>query len=149
MEEEDQRELQLLTAPSSAARSHGAEPEPPSLNLQLSISLQPPSNCGLARAIHGFEGMRAEIGRIEALKRHAAEQVRLAAVEKAYAERVRELTRREMEMAEAEFAQAKHVWERAQQEVESARRIKEKATRRVDSTCMEITCQACRRRFRA
>ncbi|XP_068666176.1 zinc finger protein SHOOT GRAVITROPISM 5 [Aristolochia californica] len=172
MEEEDQRELQLLPTPfsttqlstpsvsgpslkhravNSASQDHSGAP---SLDLQLSISLQPvavppPSNCLLAGALHGFEGIRTEINSIEALKRHAAEQIRLASVEKAYAERVRELTRREMEMAESEFAQAKHMWERAQQEVESARRLKEKATKRIHSTCMEITCQACRQRFRA
>ncbi|KAG9445966.1 hypothetical protein H6P81_012094 [Aristolochia fimbriata] len=166
MEEEAHKELQLLPMPSSTAhlisttsdlsslKLHRSGQPPPSLNLQLSISLQPvavppPSNCLLAGAIHGFEGIRSEFNSIEALKREAAEQIRLAAVEKAYAERVRELTRREMEMAETEFAQAKHMWGRAQQEVESARRLKEKATRRIDSTCMEITCQACRQSFRA
>ena len=41
-----------------------------------------------------------------------AEQVRLAAAEKAYAQQVRELTRKEMEMAEKEFGRARHLWER-------------------------------------
>jgi len=72
----------------------------------------------------------------------------VAAMEKAYAERVRELTRREMELAQTEFARARHMWERAREEVEKAERMKERATRQIDSTCMEITCQSCRQRFR-
>ena len=38
--------------------------------------------------------------------------MRLAAAEKAYAEQVRELTKKEMEMAEKEFAMARLLWER-------------------------------------
>lgn len=82
------------------------------------------------------------------MKRHAADQIRLAAADKAYAERVRELTRREMEAAESEFARATHVWERAHQEMEVAQKMKDKATTRVDPSCVEITCQSCRLRFR-
>ncbi|PON72136.1 SHOOT GRAVITROPISM-like protein [Trema orientale] len=101
---------------------------------------------------------------VEALKWQAAEQIRLAAMEKAYAERVRELTRREMELAHSEFARARHMWERAREEVEKAERMKESATttsshHQMDTnsnnsnsssstTCMEITCQSCRQRFR-
>lgn len=85
---------------------------------------------------------------MEALKWQAAEQIRLAAIEKAYAERVRELTRREMELAQSEFTRARQMWERAREEVEKAERMKERATRQIDSTCMEITCQSCRQRFR-
>lgn len=151
-DEEDQKELQLLPTPCSTTSSlrmmsswprdsslkfHSNQSDPfdgPSLDLQLSISLRPirppPSDC------------------VEALKWEAAEQIRLAAIEKAYAERVRELTRTEMELAQSEFARARHMWERAKAEVEKAERMKERATRQLDSTCMEITCQACRQRFR-
>ena len=38
--------------------------------------------------------------------------MRLAAAEKVYAEQVRELTKKEMEMAEKEFARARLLWER-------------------------------------
>jgi RNase P subunit RPR2 len=82
------------------------------------------------------------------LKWQAAEQIKLAAIEKAYAERVRELTRREMELAQSEFAKARHMWQRAREEVEKAESMKEKATRKIDSTCMEITCQSCRQRLK-
>uniref|UniRef100_A0A5B7BLP4 Uncharacterized protein n=1 Tax=Davidia involucrata TaxID=16924 RepID=A0A5B7BLP4_DAVIN len=162
--EEDQKELQLLPTPQptpSSSRipswpsepsrkfrsSTGSDPlEGPSLDLQLSISLRPirpPSDCVLMT-----NSQAGSPGCVEALKWQAAEQIRLAAMEKAYAESVKELTRREMELAQSEFARARHVWERAREEVERAERMKERATRQVDSTCMEITCQSCRQKFR-
>lgn len=149
--EDDQRELQLLpTPPHTRATSYSrAFPWPsdsmryrsdsagPSLDLQLSISLrpiQPPTT--------------DNNGRVESLKWQAADQIRIATMEKAYAERVREMTKREMELAQSEFSRARHMWERAREEVERVEKMKERATRRIDSTCMEITCQACRQKFR-
>ncbi|XAR50333.1 hypothetical protein NMG60_11004625 [Bertholletia excelsa] len=152
--DEDQRELQLLPATASSSRappwpaetsSKFRPPAPavpydsPSLDLQLSISVRPIKTSSSTE--HGG-------GRVEALRWQAAEQVRLAAMEKAYAERVRELSRREMELAQSEFARARQMWERAREEVEKAERMKERATRQGDSTCMEITCQSCRQKFR-
>ncbi|XP_027337623.1 zinc finger protein SHOOT GRAVITROPISM 5 isoform X2 [Abrus precatorius] len=142
MEDEVNRELDLLPPSRSDSsllrlRSSSSTSEcggAPSLDLQLSISVRPP-------AVLMCDS-------VEALKWQAAEQIRLAAMEKAYAERVRELTRREMEMAQSEFARARQMWERAREEVERAERMKERATRQVDSTCMEITCHSCRQRFR-
>lgn len=168
MEEEDQKELELL--PSSASRagsdsssllrlrstvsSSTTTEGTPSLDLQLSISvrpmMRPPATSPECVVIGGEYDENKEERRqqcVEALKWEATEQIRVAAMEKAYAERVRELTRREMEMAQSEFARARHMWERAREEVERAERIKERATRRIDSTCMEITCQSCRQRF--
>lgn len=157
-EEDDHKELQLLPTPQDTSPSSSKIPswpsesikfrstasdhrsyDGPSLDLQLSISVRPinsrPPN---------------STNRVEAVRWQAAEQIRLAAVEKAYAERVREMTRREMELAQNEFARARHVWERAREEVDRAERMKEGAmTRRVDSAaCMEITCQSCRQKFR-
>ncbi|KAL3716720.1 protein indeterminate-domain 16 [Eucalyptus grandis] len=171
-DDDDQKELQLLPAPHSTAsssnvpsalsgsssRRRSAASDPyelaPSLDLQLSISLRPirpPTNgCavsgGPAREYGGHA--KPETNNVRALKWEAAEQIRLAAIEKAYAERVRELTRREMELAQSEFARARHMWERAREEVDRAERMKERATRQIDSACMEITCQSCRQRFR-
>ncbi|XP_047333135.1 protein indeterminate-domain 16-like [Impatiens glandulifera] len=116
----------------------------PSLDLQLSISVRPKRP---PRPVSGGPN-RVDQFSVEALRWQTAEQIRLAAAEKAYAERVRELTRREMEMAQSEFARAKRVWERAREEVERAELMKERATRRVDSACMEITCHSCRQKFR-
>ncbi|KAE8688931.1 putative Ubiquitin-activating enzyme E1 domain-containing protein [Hibiscus syriacus] len=158
MEDEDQKELQLLPTPlpissrssdSSSLRYRSTaaadQYEGPSLDLQLSINLRPiqqPSNCVIKGPICDATGS------VESLKWKAAEQIRQAAIEKAYAERVRELTKREMEMAQSEFSRARNMWQRAREEVEKAERMKERATRQIDSTCMEITCQSCRQRFR-
>jgi len=140
MENQLNKEFNLLPPPRSDSSllhlrsSSKTDHRVPSLDLQLSISVGPPS-----MLIH--DG-------VESLKWEATEQIRLAAMEKAYAERVRELTRREMEMAQSEFARARQMWERAREEVERAERIKERATKQVDSACMEITCRSCRQRFR-
>jgi len=140
MENQLNKELNLLPPPRSDSSllrfrsSSKTDHRAPSLDLHLSINVGPPS-----MLIH--DG-------VETLKWEAAEQIRLAAMEKAYAERVRELTRREMEMAQSEFARARQMWERAREEVDRAERIKERATRQVDSACMEITCHSCRQRFR-
>ncbi|KAI5562940.1 hypothetical protein BDE02_15G083600 [Populus trichocarpa] len=126
MEEGDQKELQLLPS-------------------QLSIASSSSSSSLLDSSL---SDVKTDTSCVEALKWQAAEQVKLAAIEKAYAERVRDLTRREMELAQSEFARARHMWQRAREEVEKAERMKEKATRQIDSTCMEITCQSCRQRFK-
>ncbi|KAK3021309.1 hypothetical protein RJ639_046880 [Escallonia herrerae] len=126
---------------STKFRSNRPAFENPSLDLQLSISLRPirpPPDCLLLRPICDA---KPESGGVEALKWQASEQIRLAAMEKAYAERVRELTRREMELAQTEFSSARLMWERAREEVEKADKMNERATRRIDSSCMEITCQ--------
>ncbi|KAF5185504.1 Shoot gravitropism-like protein [Thalictrum thalictroides] len=122
----------------------------PSLDLQLSISLQPlhpPPECVMARPLRECGSKKIDMSCIEAVKWQAAEQFRLASIEKSYAEQVRELTRREMELAHSEFARARHIWEKAREEVEKAERLKARVTRPTDSACTEITCQACRRKF--
>ncbi|KAJ6970769.1 hypothetical protein NC653_035141 [Populus alba x Populus x berolinensis] len=131
MEEGDQKELQLLPSQLSIASSS-------------SSSSLLDSSCPIC----DFSDVKTDTSCVEALKWQAAEQIKLAAIEKAYAERVRDLTRREMELAQSEFARARHMWQRAREEVEKAERMKEKATRQIDSTCMEITCQSCRQRFK-
>jgi hypothetical protein len=136
MEEEDhQKELQLLPTSHSVPSSSHKPSRPsassssssslryrstmsdsfagPALDLQLSIRvrpIEPPSDCVLAGPICGYDDVKSETSCVEALKWQAAEQIRLAAMEKAYAERVRELTRREMELAQTEFARARHMY---------------------------------------
>ncbi|KAF7124104.1 hypothetical protein RHSIM_Rhsim12G0175000 [Rhododendron simsii] len=152
--ENDQKELQLLPTSSSSLKSRptGAHRtcsfDGPPVDLQLSMSLRPirpPSDHSQSRYQVAERG-----GGVEATRWQAAEQIRMAGVEKAYAERVREMTRREMELAQSEFARARHVWESAREEVERAERMKERAIQRVDgsSTCMEITCHSCSQKFR-
>ncbi|KAK4414139.1 hypothetical protein Salat_2826700 [Sesamum alatum] len=116
-----------------------------SLDLRLSISvstpIKPPSERALLRKVR-------DRNTADALKSEAAEQIRLATIEKAYAERVMEMTRREMELAQSEFARARSLWERAREEVERAERVKERAVDTTDPTCVEITCLSCRQKFR-
>ncbi|PIN24204.1 hypothetical protein CDL12_03069 [Handroanthus impetiginosus] len=174
--EEDHQEMQLLsystTTPHAAPASRSSHPsdsstrfesltdrfEGPSLDLQLSISvtpLKPPnSECVLIRKVKEYNTndhvkMIDNSSCIEALKWQAAEQIRLATLEKAYAERVMEMTRREMELAQSEFAHARILWERAREEVGRAQKMKEKATQEMDSSCNEITCLSCRHKFRS
>ena len=127
-----------LTRPNPTRRPKPPRPPPvlcndgdePSLDLKLSISLEP-----AAAVVDPC---------VEALRWQAAEQIRLAAIEKAYAERVRELTRREIELAQSEFARARAMWDKAREEVAKAERLRHEA-----NTCMgEITCHSCRQRFR-
>ncbi|KAK4436873.1 hypothetical protein Salat_0021200 [Sesamum alatum] len=165
--EENHKEMQLLSYSTSHTTASSSQNPPwpssdspatkfrqmdhfdgPSLDLQLSISvtpLKPPSDsCVLIRKVRKYKDVKMDSSCVEALKWQAAEQIRLAALEKAYAERVREMTRREMELAQSEFARARTMWERAREEVERAEKMKET----MDSRCMEITCQSCRQKFR-
>ncbi|KAD2806093.1 hypothetical protein E3N88_39470 [Mikania micrantha] len=100
----------------------------PSLDLQLSIRPAPESFCFI-------ESENETRIRLEELKWHA------------YAERVREMTKREMELAQSELTRARHMWEHAREEMERAEKMKQRATRRINSSCMEITCQACSQKF--
>ncbi|KAI3500858.1 hypothetical protein L1887_36684 [Cichorium endivia] len=63
-----------------------------------------------------------ENGRVEAMKWQATDQIRIASMEKTYMERVREMTKREMELPQSEFSRAQHMWERAREEVERERK---------------------------
>ncbi|XP_013603004.1 PREDICTED: protein SHOOT GRAVITROPISM 5 [Brassica oleracea var. oleracea] len=150
------KELQLLPSPLSTEspvrtllptatttdHHHSSSMFHHDLDLKLSISL---STIPTATVEHVSDGGG---GGVEALKWQAAEQIRLAAIEKAYAERVRELTRREMEMAQSEFARARVMWQKAREEVERAERLKERSMTKIDTTCLEITCHSCSQRFR-
>ncbi|KAI3512810.1 hypothetical protein L1887_20129 [Cichorium endivia] len=162
--EDDQTELQLLPTPHTRASlsrapswSRGSlrlqsndmqylsDVAGPSLDLQLSNDFHPTrqsldDDCLLGTNV----GL---MGSIEALQ-WQADQNRVVSKEKAYVEHVREMTQREMELAQSELSYARSMWERAQKEVERVEKMKAKATRYIDSTCKEITCQACRQIFR-
>uniref|UniRef100_A0A2P2IQT0 Protein SHOOT GRAVITROPISM 5-like isoform X1 n=1 Tax=Rhizophora mucronata TaxID=61149 RepID=A0A2P2IQT0_RHIMU len=83
------------------------------------------------------------------LKEFANEQLRLAITEKAYAEEARQQAKRQIEMAELEFANAKRIRQQAQAELEKAQALREQATKKISSTIMQITCQACKQQFQA
>ncbi|CAA2978737.1 uncharacterized protein LOC111373923 [Olea europaea var. sylvestris] len=165
--EDESKELQLLSSaqysaasssqalfwPSDSStkfRSMDDHFEDPSLDLQLSISvspLKPAADRVRRRKVKDYKDETLESNRVEALRWQAAEHARLAAMESAYAERVKELTRKEMEIAQSEFARARYMCERAREEVEKAEKMKAMACKQIDSTCREITCQCCRRKF--
>lgn len=133
MEDAEERELQRLSdVPEITAKD---PPFRPPLDLCLSMSALPPTGDGSTKSA-------------QAMKQHVAEQVRLAALKTTYADQMRELARRELEMANNEFARARLIWERAREEVERVERMKMIATRRIGSTIIEITCRNCRRHFR-
>ncbi|KAG6475824.1 hypothetical protein ZIOFF_065053 [Zingiber officinale] len=75
------------------------------------------------------------------------EPTRAAALENAHAARLREMARRELQLAEQDLARARLIWERASEEMEKAERMKGIAAG-MNSACLEITCRNCHRRFR-
>lgn len=74
-------------------------------------------------------------------------QLERAMTEKAYADEARREAKRQIEIAEVEFANANMIRQQAQAELEKARILKEEASRKMSSTIMEITCQTCRLHF--
>ncbi|KAK8933959.1 hypothetical protein KSP39_PZI015619 [Platanthera zijinensis] len=140
MEEAEKRELWLLSnEPEITAKERAFRP-PLDLSLSMSSALPPAANPGKED-----DGSTKSV---QALKQQVTEQARPAALETAYANQMRELARRELEMAKSEFTRARLIWERAREEVERVERMKMIATRRISSTCIEITCRNCRRHFR-
>ncbi|KAL4559796.1 hypothetical protein LXL04_031942 [Taraxacum kok-saghyz] len=153
--EDDKMELQLLPTPHSRESlsrapswSRGSirlqsndmqclsDVAGPSLDLQLSNSFQP-TRLEIVNQMDSTEAPKWQ-----------NDQIQIASTEKAYIEHIREMAQREMELAQSELSYARNMWERAQKEVERVERMKAKATRYIDSTCKEITCQACRQIFR-
>lgn len=83
------------------------------------------------------------------LKEEAREQLRLAMVEKSYAEEARQQAKRQIELAEQEFANAKRIRQQAQAELDKAQSLKEHAIKQINSTILQVTCQACKQQFQA
>lgn len=77
------------------------------------------------------------------------EQIRVAMAEKAFAEEARQQAKRQLELAELEFSNAKRIRQQALAELENSQVLKEQATKRISETILEITCHACRQRFKA
>jgi len=76
--------------------------------------------------------------------------MRVAYDEMAYAEHVRRVARRQLELADIEFERAKKMREQAHAELDKARFLKDKATREIAEatiTPLEITCRSCHRHF--
>lgn len=76
--------------------------------------------------------------------------MRLACDEMAYAEHVRRVAKRQLELADIELERAKKIREQAHAELDKARYLKEKATREISEgaiTPLDITCTSCQRQF--
>ncbi|KAK3222282.1 hypothetical protein Dsin_009307 [Dipteronia sinensis] len=137
--QEHNLELQLLPSSSTSAYENYAT------HLKLSI--------GSSDRVEKNDGSNKNTSEtsLEAtrVKEYASEQLKLAMAEKAYAEEARQQAKRQIEMAELEFANAKRIRQQAQAEVEKAQLLKEQATKKISSTIMQITCQACKHQFQA
>ncbi|KAF7808436.1 protein SHOOT GRAVITROPISM 5 [Senna tora] len=83
------------------------------------------------------------------LKECASEEMKLAMEEKAYGEEARREAKREIEMAEFEFGKAKRLRKEAEEEVHKAEALKKQAMKKISSTLLQITCQACKQQFQS
>lgn len=83
----------------------------------------------------------------ERLKDLAQEQLRMAMVEKAYANEARQEAKRQLELAELQFADAKRIRQQAIVELEKAQALKEHATEQINSIMQQITCNSCKQKF--
>ncbi|XP_017216289.1 zinc finger protein SHOOT GRAVITROPISM 5 [Daucus carota subsp. sativus] len=77
------------------------------------------------------------------------EQLKMAKREQAFAEEARKQAKRQIGLAEMEFANARRIRQQAQAEFEKAHFLKEQATKKISSTMLEITCQACKQKYHA
>ncbi|XP_024027411.1 protein SHOOT GRAVITROPISM 5 isoform X2 [Morus notabilis] len=80
-------------------------------------------------------------------KPSSEELMKVAMAEKAYAEEARREAKRQIEISEQEFANAKRIRQQAQAELEKAQLLREQATKKISSTILQITCQACKQQF--
>ncbi|XP_014505614.1 protein SHOOT GRAVITROPISM 5 [Vigna radiata var. radiata] len=83
------------------------------------------------------------------LKEFAAEELKLAMAEKAYAEEARKEAKRQIEIAEIEFENAKRIRKQAQSELAKAEELRKHAMKKISSTVLEITCQSCKQHFQS
>lgn len=79
----------------------------------------------------------------------AFEQLRLAMAEKSYAEEARQQSKRQVILAEQDFANAKRIRQQAKAELDKALGFKEDAINKFNSIMLQITCHACKKPYRA
>ncbi|KAF4397242.1 hypothetical protein G4B88_009088 [Cannabis sativa] len=139
-------ELQLLPSTNSSeavggvSNQNSSEENYASTHLKLSIG----SNNNNLEAGGGENNQGAEVCRMRDL---ANDEMKLAMAEKTYAEEARREAKRLIEMAEMEFTNAKRIRQQAQAELEKAQLLREQATKKISSTILQITCQACKQHF--
>lgn len=69
--------------------------------------------------------------------------------EKAYAEEARREAKRQIEIADLEFTNAKRIRQNAQNELKKAQLLKDHATKKISAIMLEITCQGCKHKLNA
>ncbi|KAI3738771.1 hypothetical protein L2E82_28915 [Cichorium intybus] len=69
------------------------------------------------------------------------QEMKMALAEQAFAEDARQQTKKQIEMAEMEFENAKRIRQ------QRAKILREQATKKISSTMLEIMCYSCRQRF--
>lgn len=67
----------------------------------------------------------------------------------AAADEARREAKRQIELAEREFADAKRIRHQAQAELDRARAIRDRAVQQINSVLLQITCYTCKKHFRA
>jgi len=110
-------------------------------NLELQLSTNTASN----PADVAVASSATQLG--ERVKEEAREELRIAMAEKAYAEEARKQAKREIELAELEFTNAKRIRQQAQAQLHKAYALKEHAIKHINSTLLQITCNACHHQF--
>lgn len=85
----------------------------------------------------------------ESVKLDAKEQFGLALMDKARADEGRHQAKRQVELAEEEFAKAKRIRQQAQMELSRAQSLRDHAVRQISSALLEITCFSCKQQFQA
>lgn len=69
--------------------------------------------------------------------------------EKALADEARQQAKRQIELAEQEFANAKRIRHQAQVELNRAQALRDHAVKQINSTLLQVTCYGCKQQFQA
>ncbi|XP_075522181.1 zinc finger protein SHOOT GRAVITROPISM 5-like isoform X1 [Primulina tabacum] len=77
------------------------------------------------------------------------QQLDFPMAENGLAEEAVRQARQQIELAELEFAKAERIRQQALADLEKARVLKEQFTKKISSTILEITCHACKQKFQA
>ncbi|XP_076935661.1 zinc finger protein SHOOT GRAVITROPISM 5-like [Bidens hawaiensis] len=75
------------------------------------------------------------------------DEMKMALANKAFADDARQQAKKQVEIAEMEFENAKRIRHQAKVELERAKVIREQATKKINFTILDITCYSCRQRF--
>ncbi|KAG0450136.1 hypothetical protein HPP92_026915 [Vanilla planifolia] len=84
---------------------------------------------------------------VRRLSKMRREQLGRAMTEKAVADEARQQAKRQMELAEQEFANARRIRQQAQLELNRAVALRDHAAKKIHSTLLQITCFTCKQLF--